>query len=787
MRTNIFKYAAALLLGFVALVACEPTAEPETKPEFPTTVINKTVTAGESVNISVTANMAWEVTLKGEGVMNLFWIDDAGMKASQISGKQAGPVNFTVVFSEDEEFDVNRVCDVYLKMGTEEQKIATLTRPSLNRSMDIYAGVADEEGFTEDFGTSKITSAELVTFTGVAEYALPVRVVTNYAWDLALPTWLKAYDVEGETEVTSGNAGTVEILLTAVLDEAVKNGAEGKVRFIDSSNDDAATELTITLPAFADRIECEINSTEFNKAGEVLLPNGSYAEGTAVAYVLGMEGAVIRALEWKGQYHDIAYAEWVNIERGEYYDDAVLQTVDFTVGVTENAGEARYADLFAFPVSMADVTAEEICDMNDPECGFNEEYAPYYIGRLVQAGDVPPYITPLSSEDLRAEVGTYFSTLEPKAEENVLQWDFPTAPVYHKITYTGEWSGDEGSFEVSTPYAYVKLYADEDYPMGLFSKEISEEDDCWISFAGFEENTKGRFNMNEVPASATHTAAVFYDENDNILAAVLVVFDPSYSGESSGSEYSISSGIGEISKMDTESELYMAISGNYNVTDVYEVVTNDRMLYITGKTEFWNAFAIDPATFTEYKGKISVEGASPNFYVYTKACTGRDEMVVIFQVQGADGESLINYSAFHIVYDPDLDIEAAAPFEFVYPDYVSGMASLEKYTGEYAQAIIDEWGESQAPRYIYLLTYTDPSASSVAMVKVPGKPMGGAAMGNYNPNTGDMYEDYWLTHEQNGDQMTIFMSEAGKVDYFLFTDVTGLPTYALICTMEIPE
>ena len=65
--------------------------------------------------------------------------------------------------------------------------------------------------------------------------------------------------------------------------------------------------------------------------------------------------------------------------------------------------------------------------------------------------------------------------------------------------------------------------------------------------------------------------------------------------------------------------------------------------------------------------------------------------------------------------------------------------------------------------------------------------MGGAAWNNYDPNTNDVYEDYWLTHEQNGDQMTVFMSEAGKVDYFLFADPTGLPTYALICTMVLPE
>lgn len=787
MKSNVWKYAAALMACIAAISSCKKPAPEKTEPVFPTDVINKTVAPGESVNISIEPNMAWVATISGEGSGNYFWIDDAGMKATSVSGK-AGSALITVVFSEDEEFDKNRVCDVTLTMDVQSKKIATLTRPSLNRSFEAYAGVAGEFDFTEDFGAEAVTEASLVTFPGVAEYSLPVRIVTNYSWDIVLPSWLSAKNVADGEQTVSGGPGTADILLSAVLSEDILNGTEGVVKFIDRNNTGASNEVKIVLPDFSSRVEVDVNSMEFNKIGQVLMPNGSYVDGTAVAYVLAAKGMTMKAVEWLGDYHDTKYADWVEFGYGEYDETAgPLQVVDVTIGVAENPGAQRYADIFAFPVSMGEVNAEDICDFNDPSCGFNAEYEKYYVGRLVQDGDKASYITPISSEEMRAEVGTYFSTLEPKGEDNILQWDFPDAGSYSKIVYTTDYSYEEASFNCAEPFAYVKLFADTDYPNGLFSQEVTEADNCWISFAAFGgENKQGRFNMNYTPDAPTHTAAVFYNENDEILAAVLVVYDPAYTGDTSDFMFNVASGVAKISKMDKNSELYTVINGNYNVTEVYEILTNDRMLYVTGQKEFWSALAIDPATFNDYSGKISVEGASPNFYVYTNACTGLDEVVVIFQELASDGVSMVNFAAVHITYDPNAEIEADAPFEFVYPEYVGGMATLEKHTGEYVDLIVADWGASQAPKHIYLLTYTDPSASSVAVVKVPGKPMGGAAFNNYDPNTGNEIEGYWLTHEQDGDQMTIFMEEAGKVDYFLFTDPTGLPSCALVCTMVLP-
>ena len=198
MKSNFWKYAVMLATCVAAVASCKKTEPEKVEPVFPTDVITKTVAAGESVQIPFEPNMAWTVSVSGDGSGNYFWIDDDGMKATSVSGKTAGPAVITVEFSEDEEFDKNRVCDVTLKMGDQSKKIATLTRPSLGRTFEIYAGVAGEYEFTEDFGQDTFTEASLVTFAGIADYTLPVRVVTNYPWDIVLPSWLKALNAEGD-------------------------------------------------------------------------------------------------------------------------------------------------------------------------------------------------------------------------------------------------------------------------------------------------------------------------------------------------------------------------------------------------------------------------------------------------------------------------------------------------------------------------------------------------------------------------------------------------------------
>lgn len=783
MSKNFWQYAMTLVAGLAIFAACEEPEQKDPDPIFPENVITKTVNAGESTQINIEPNLAWEVSISGEGSGNYFWIDDDGMKASKVSGKEAGPAVITVVFSEDQEFDVNRVCDVTLTMAGQSKKIATLTRPSLGRTFEIMTAAAGEFGFSEEFAAAE--SATLATFPGMNEYSVPVRVVTNYSWVIALPEWLKAVSLDEQNPVTGGEAGTTDFLLKAVLGKEVVKGAEESVKFIDSNNNSAVEEFKVTLPSFEDRMEVEINSLEFDRDGQLLMASGSYQPVPAVAYVLAVEGFVVKALEWEGSWHATEYADWVKSEVGTYDETAgVLQTIDVQITVDTNPGKKREADLFIFPASMSNVKAEDICDMNDPACGFKAEYAKYHVGRLVQAGEVPPYLTPQSSPEMMEEVGTYFTTLEPKGEDNILQWDF-AAPVYQKITYTREWSHEEAKFDCAEPFAYVKLYEDVEYPIGVFTKEIAEDADCWIKFQAFGgQNSKGVFNMVKVPSAPTHTAAVFYDQNDKILAAVLVEYNPTSTPGDEEVMFKITTGAGEIVKMDQNSDMYMAISGNFNVTDVYQITTNDKMIYVETPVEYWNVMAAETtAPFANYSGPITFEGASPNFYIYTNGCTARSEVIYVLQVVGPDGVSMVNHSAVHVIFDPDAAIEEKTPFSFVYPEYVQG-ATLQKYTGD-MQAMQNEFYGVSADT-VYELRYTV-AQPMMAMITVPSMPAFGAAWNNY-----DALPDYWLTYEAMDDKSILVnmnpdKAKKGETDYLVFKAADGTFYAVLVCVYDPAE
>ena len=101
MKLNFRKYACAAAILLSAMVSCEEPAPVEQTPDpvFPTTVINETVEAGGSVDITIQPNLAWVVSISGEGSGNMFWLDDDGRKKTRISGEEAGKVTLTIMFS----------------------------------------------------------------------------------------------------------------------------------------------------------------------------------------------------------------------------------------------------------------------------------------------------------------------------------------------------------------------------------------------------------------------------------------------------------------------------------------------------------------------------------------------------------------------------------------------------------------------------------------------------------------------------------------------------------------
>ena len=531
MKTNFWKSAAVLALGLAALVACDPVEDTaKIDPVFPAEVLEQNVEAGATVQISFDANQDWELSLPASE-QNKFWLDDAGMPASKVSGK-AGAQTVSVIFSEDEYYDENVLCEVTLSMGGQSKVIAKLTRLAINRSLEVYVAKTNSwGGFKNEYEATKATSLELLTFEGDPTYTLKIKVLANYDWSLSLPSWcageIKVAAGETAPESLSGKAGlTVEILLSGQLSSDVKEGAQDFARFIDATDNTKSENMELTLPAFGDRVESTApNSWDFDADGST----------QAISYILAMNGYVVKALEFDGEYHDFEFADWVKAELmtdGEQSTD-LLQLHALKLVADKNEGKERVADLFVFPASLADVTPDLICNNND--CmQFNAPYAQYYVGRISQAGVAGPFITPSSTDEMMASAGTYFEELGAKDSNNPMQWDFAGAKAFYKFTYTESWSDEEGTFTINQPFASYKLFEDTDYPMGFFSSEVTESDSHWTKLWFNADKTSAKFQMPSVPSSPCQTAAVFYDEEGGILAAILLEYNPDYNGGNSG-------------------------------------------------------------------------------------------------------------------------------------------------------------------------------------------------------------------------------------------------------------
>lgn len=656
MKT-VIRYAFSILAAIAVMSSCgksqpEEQKGPETQaPVFPTATINETVEAGASVDLSFEANLKWKIEISGEGKGNMFWLDDDGMKATSISSDKTGAQVVTIVFSEDEEFDKNRVCDVTLTMGGESKKIATYTRLSLSRTFEVYAGVVDEFGFKKtagayEYGETAVTAAELTTFAGNTTYVLPLKVVTNYAWNLVAPSW-------ASSEVLQGAAGVTELFLTAVLSDDVAAGAKETLRFVDAANPAQAFELELTLPAFGERVETNFGTTlEFDAAGNVKSLNDSYLEIPAFFELLSTSATTVKVVDWneQGQYYGTTFSEWVEmtVERYDDYtdEDALAKfTVEFRVPANETYDD-RYADVFVLPASVAEVALD---DWFDPNTGnLKEEFKAYIVGRISQNGLERDYITLSDTDEVyEAELAKY---------EDAPWWSGSLATEnLFELVYKNEYSDAVLVFD--EPFASYK-YFDYDFV------EVAEADmeNFWLQFNAFASNQKGRVAM--YPELFTRTDAefpesfvVFYDADGNELGAMSCRYTDK-SSVVTGDVLAIESGNAELIKLGEDSEMKMFLAsefGNMGELDVFQLTAYENNVVFNSQIEAWNhriLTAVPPMTdWTD--APFTFENQATVFGIFMgETVTDQVEAIILLQAPGADGETLLNFAAIHYIYAP---------------------------------------------------------------------------------------------------------------------------------------
>lgn len=607
MKTNFWKSAAGLVLGLTAMVACEEDKPVVVDPVFPSEVIEQNVAASEEVEIKFEANLDWELSIPASE-QNKYWLDDAGMPASKVSGK-AGNQTVTVVFSEDEYYDANVVCEVTLSMGGQSKVIAKLTRLAINRTLEVYTAKVGEWGFDDEFNTTKAEAIELTTFEGDPLYAMPVKVVANFDWNLSLPAWCKGEVVaEGAAaESLSGKAGqAVELVLAANLTAEVKDGASDFAKFIDAADNSKTIEIALSLPAFADRLEVsEPSSLEFTLEGQSARPS--------ISYVLAMNGYVVRALEFntKNNWYETSYADWVQVtdltEANPDLADNVFNQFTLQFSCKENTGSERCADIFVFPASLAETTVDQLCSSDNT---YHDKFKPYYVGRLTQAGVALPYLSEFNNP--MAGVETYKASLTTYTESQ--WWTSMVGGLavnnQYELTYWDQSS--ELTFNFDSPYASYKIF---DYDFNEVTGTAL--DTFWMWF--IEWSSYGKVQMdpslfNNPNAAAPESFIVFYDEAGKALAGVCCKYDGAASGGDTGAAISVVSGTAEV--MSDISGMGLSAGALNNMIAGLGVQAESEMVIMasTAEVEFSTGFDFSQIFIIDMNGNM-VENTSA-FSIY---------------------------------------------------------------------------------------------------------------------------------------------------------------------------
>ena len=510
-KNNILRMFAALFMGCAMFsVSCQKPEEAETgadTPVFPSQV-DKTVKAGESVTLSFSANMDWELSVP-ESTLQWFWIEDGSFDLPKISGKAAEDINVVIGVSETEEFDQSRSVEVTLTMGGVQRVIAVITRYAKEKTLTIYpAKVVDGEvQMTEDGSGYEYESDDKggigLVWTG-SDFRLPIKVESNFNWTVKLPSW-------AQLDVPADAVGVHELKIYGVPSEYPLKDSEDKIQFM--SGDDVIHDCTIRIPGceniFAYKIDMGLSELEFNYAGNCKVATG-FIEGPASGYVYGTDNVRIVVLSKDGDAYKTDSPSWLKLEVAEYDKSEgadVLQERHFTISADINEGENRQAAIFFLPPTVT-VMADDLFNGSEVK----EEYVQYMLP-VTQLSSDQEYVAMISNLSEMAAAGATFAVSE---DENLYTMFGQTRYAY-ELVYTNEYARDKAWMMFTSAATSYKIY-DEN------GTDMTGTDGYFLSFSLDEDKLGGVVDM--VSESKSVGFVVLYGSAENVLAVIRCVFDP---------------------------------------------------------------------------------------------------------------------------------------------------------------------------------------------------------------------------------------------------------------------
>lgn len=517
MNIKLFKGAMMALLSFSLLSSCVEPEPPAPEPNFPT-AITQVMAAGDEVVIAVSPNYDATISLPAE-LVSYYWINVAGQPAYSYNVKANTSFEIRIHTTDVDYFEAVPSCDVTMTMNGESKVIATLSRSTIERSFTLYAANYVDGAFVKEGGKyvySKVESLDLQQ-TSTTEFTLPVKVESNFDWNISYPEWIAS------DATSTGAAGTTEFVLTSNLVKLPLNGDSQSVKVQDGTQE--ITSANITIGAIDGVLEVNINENNLNFDAEGAYKSMDGAIDSPVyANMTSTQNANVIAIG-KGVdgWYETSYASWVTITVDEWKGDNMIQTRLVAISADVNEGDAREAVLFFLPESIANKEGfdpfEDLFNTDGTKVLEKYEQYAYVITQDGVSNETSwGYITPSSTPEAMQEVGTSF------VKEDASHWlsySFKSCDIY-TLTYSQEWSYEEAELQFSKPYDSVVIY---NYDVA----KVSSPEDHWVTFKGYASNSKGRVYMDPDACTEDGKEAFveFKDAEGKSLAVIHCIYNAS--------------------------------------------------------------------------------------------------------------------------------------------------------------------------------------------------------------------------------------------------------------------
>ena len=522
MKTKIFKFATTLLCGMFALASCEQKIDP-VLPVFPTfeetTVF---VEAGSATTLEFEANLDGVLSVTGDAPQ-WFWLDRDGDHLENLP-VNAGKNSFTIVASEVEEFDSNRVCEVSLTMGGKTQKIITYVRAAKNRTVALYTAKVEDgewvyEGgdYTFDYNSTASESLTMMLPKEQKEFSVQVKLEANFDWTLDLPERLSATNLTNLTD----KAGVYEIRLAAIPSKLPLDGATDKL--VVKAGDAVVKEYDVTIPACKDIVVSYLAETyQVTAEGMYENPLAGMEMPMINSDIFAAEGLSVIAVEQRGEYYYAGADDvsWVSIELGEREigaDAGVLQSQSVSLTFAPNETDnSRTAYIMALPKSLAGPDFDPtMTPFNSEGNAIKEEYQACIVSTITQAVEEEPFLSVaggalVEKTDAESDIFMFLNS------------EFSTNEIYTITT-------NQKKFKINTAESFwgIKLY---NFTTTGLEQGEPMSGSMWLDINEISSDTQ--LEINSWPENDVEKGVVvFYGEQENLpLAVAYIVYDVNAEG-----------------------------------------------------------------------------------------------------------------------------------------------------------------------------------------------------------------------------------------------------------------